>query len=259
MNGERMTGVTLQTLDEKSFDHGIMLAQKSFLIPNYNTCTYSELLKFISPQAAGILVEGIRDQLYAPPLVDICQSISANLPSKLSYAPKISKKDHQLEWQKPDAFNSIPRKHRALGRMWSNIYIDDKATKRLIFEDFQQVTRQDILSNLVTLDLHDQGTKLRHLTNPSSQIINPLLQPLYFILEQQSDGSKSPLHFAIDGDTVLFLLTDGILRVKEITVEGQTKKPAARVMRDIRGYWKNGISHENPSDALERSVAAIIV
>ena len=58
LSGTQKTGVTLQTLDDKSFDHGIILAQTPdpFLsVPNWEHCTYNELLETISPKAANLL------------------------------------------------------------------------------------------------------------------------------------------------------------------------------------------------------------
>ncbi|CAJ2503042.1 Uu.00g104360.m01.CDS01 [Anthostomella pinea] len=105
-----LTGVTLQTLDHATFDHGLVLAQTpadpadpaALRIPPH--CRTVEALQaLVTPAATKLLVSGLRDALHVPPLVDrgwkppSSTSVAAEDPTNfLIHAPKIGKRDAQI-------------------------------------------------------------------------------------------------------------------------------------------------------------------
>ncbi|KAI1327203.1 Formyltransferase [Xylariaceae sp. FL0255] len=164
LRGDKMTGVSLQTLDSKAFDHGIILAQTpkdeshedALRIPD-NCTTVPQLLDIVTPVAARMLVQGLRDGLHVRPHVDQSWWGGSTAPQvdgisttptsapPLMHAPKIRKKDQQLtssnlrlceaEEEKynflADLLNSDPnrssdtgsrgllkRRHDAIGPLW---------------------------------------------------------------------------------------------------------------------------------------------
>ncbi|KAL4944235.1 hypothetical protein BDV06DRAFT_112925 [Aspergillus oleicola] len=145
--GRTKTGVTLQTLHLQHFDHGAILAQTpspGFDIPNPDTCTVPELLDIVSPKGADILVEGIRQGLFVPPVKD-----AGWYPAKeedLIHAVKIKPEDRHIDWASW-TWADISRRHRVLGPLWSKSLVFDEPSgsiptfqqKRVILTEFEEV------------------------------------------------------------------------------------------------------------------------
>ncbi|KAF4631066.1 hypothetical protein G7Y89_g7074 [Cudoniella acicularis] len=209
MAGEKSTGVTLQTLDETSFDHGVILSQTplpGLPIPSPETFTYNDLLEFIKPKAAEMLVQGLRDRLFVPPLIDV-----GHYESKaLKHAPKITPQDRQIQWSHMDA-ETIYRCHRALQRLWSNVWVDENTEKRIIFEDLEPVLSVEDKAKAKINDNKDDA---------DSQCI----------AYSDDQGVKRPLTFITDGNAVIITLNDQALRVRSITLEGQKPKAASKLL-----------------------------
>lgn len=203
INRLRRTGVTLQTLDEKAFDHGIILAQTplpGLAIPSAGTCTYYDLLRWIKPQAAEILVEGLRDRVFIPPLVDIGKHDINPTP-----APKITKEDTRIkahQWGQP---YDIFAHHRALGRLWALLQSDDGSVRRVILEDMEIVPLSEIPADAYIWKPVPQES------DPSGQIHKSTWE---------ARGSKK--------EDAIYLRYGGVvaLRVKQVTIEGEKKKAA---------------------------------
>jgi len=220
LNGQKTTGITLQSLDEKSFDHGIILAQTEqpgLPIPSPRQCTYSELLEFVTPKAAEMLVQGIKDRVFVPPLVDV----GWYKPDDMKHAPKITPEDRRIDWIHWSS-EMIDRRNRALGRLWSNIWVSNQKSKRFIFEDFEVVPRPEVmdayLKSFCGVEQEQNFSQLVH-----------------FIVYSAREGQRRPQAYVDDGDTVIIATRCGkAVRVKEITVEGQSKGPASKVMQSIR-------------------------
>ncbi|KAF4761091.1 hypothetical protein HAV15_007059 [Penicillium sp. str.  len=95
--GETTTGVTVQTLHSKHFDHGVILSQTpapGFEIPNPESCTVPELVDFVAPKGAEMLVESIEKRLFVPPI----ENAGAEQTGKLKHAPKITPQDRHINW-----------------------------------------------------------------------------------------------------------------------------------------------------------------
>ncbi|KAL4956973.1 formyl transferase [Aspergillus filifer] len=145
--GRTKTGVTLQTLHSQHFDHGAILAQTpspGFNIPNPDTCTVPELLDIVSPKGADILVEGIRQGLFVPPVKDAGWYSAKE--EDLIHAVKIKSEDRHIDWA---TWNSadISRRHRVLGPLWSKSLVFDEPSgpvptfqqKRVILTEFEEI------------------------------------------------------------------------------------------------------------------------
>ncbi|KAA8574481.1 hypothetical protein EYC84_005940 [Monilinia fructicola] len=221
MNGDTITGVTIQTLDPHKFDHGTILSQEGFPIPQPNTINFKGLLDFITPKAANLLAKGIRDRVFVNP--------EANQVNKL--APKIKPNDRYIDLEEGLSID-VERKYRALGRLWcyTRTWWSGKDKKRTIFEDFEVVTLPD-----------------------NSMVPEHELQRLYrvfpkweFFCTRVYPDTTHP------GSIIIPTVERGLgLRVKHILVEGQVVGSAVDVMHRLSTFTKD----ENHEGAMFMAVA----
>jgi methionyl-tRNA formyltransferase len=256
LSGTEKTGITLQTLDDKSFDHGIILAQTPdpFLaVPNLEYCTYHELLHFISPKAASMLVQGLRDLVFIPPLqavgLSTIEDDRINPPGyRIKNATKITPEDRKvsfLDW----GGDRIYRHYRALGRLWTDVSIDAKTTKRLIFEDITLVDRPDIT-----------WTQSRENTEIEGENMHP--RAPHFIVASIKTDTWRPLLYIEDGDGVIFDTINRAIRVGRITVEGQSKKAASKALHSLQPEiaWRLvSVAEQTSQDIREQYVVPVKV
>ncbi|KAG4423041.1 hypothetical protein IFR04_003817 [Cadophora malorum] len=221
MRREKVGGVTLQTLDDKSFDHGKILAQEWFpLDPDF--MTYQKLLEQVMPAAAEILVEGLQNRLFVPPLVEDTRW-QHKLPQKLTHAAKITPKDKKVYWYTKSAALDIPARQNALGRLWTTVLVDPKTPKRLILEASETVGRPEVFRRM---------NKVESVRKYKDRISKEMGRSIHFFVE---DPEKfQPILYVEDGSAVIFLTPQKALRVKRMTVEGQGTKDAKTVMESIR-------------------------
>lgn len=225
MSGHPYTGVSLQTLDEKDFDHGVILAQtpqEDTHGVNHERSTYQELLERVTPMAANMLVQGIRDKVYVPPYTDR----GWYHPQKVKRAPKVTVADREINWKQWSSI-LIDRRARALGRLWNRIVMNAHTTKRFIFEDIEPVATPEVIKRWLAdmkgehSDAQVEEARLAH----NIRFMN-------FKTAQDDDGA---VLFVEDGNAVILAPNGGGgVRVKEITVEGLGKRPAGQVMQSIR-------------------------
>lgn len=146
--GEKSTGVTLQTLHHKSFDHGTILSQTpppGFDIPNPDSCTVPELLNLVAPKGAQLLVDGINDGLFVPPLKDAGWR-AKRATDNLTHAGKIKPEDLHIDWSNWTMLE-INRRNRVLGSLWSKALVASNASdgplifqqKRVILTETEEV------------------------------------------------------------------------------------------------------------------------
>ncbi|KAI9729809.1 MAG: Methionyl-tRNA formyltransferase [Cirrosporium novae-zelandiae] len=168
--GAKKTGVTLQTLHPERFDQGTILAQTpwpGFDIPNPHTCTVKQLLDYVSPKGAELLIHGLRERLFLPPVRDMgwytqssSQSQNPSDGVTIRTAPKITKEDSHIDWTLWSA-KEILRRNLVLGPLWSfaplreNLPSHTAASlkRRIIFEDISVVEREDEGLGLGNLDV----------------------------------------------------------------------------------------------------------
>lgn len=141
MAGHKRTGVTLQTLDSKHFDHGVILDQTpapGFDIPNPDSCTVPQLLDVVSPKAAQMLVNGIRNGVFVPPREDVGWRSSQGEKS-LIHATKIKPEDRHVDWKNWTSAE-IFRRNRVLGPLWNMAQTGNHGVrKRVIFTEIEEV------------------------------------------------------------------------------------------------------------------------
>jgi methionyl-tRNA formyltransferase len=106
------TGVTLQTMDTKKFDHGKILSSVSYDIEEH--ATPGDLVHQLGPLGADLLVNGIENALFMS--ADITTGKNY-LHERVSYAPKITPEDRHVDWQTWTA-DEILLRDRVLGRLW---------------------------------------------------------------------------------------------------------------------------------------------
>ncbi|WEW55440.1 Methionyl-tRNA formyltransferase [Emydomyces testavorans] len=166
---ETKTGVTLQTLHESKFDHGLILDQTSFDTPESQTGCVQELLRVAAEKGAEMLVDGIRNRLFVPPLEPL------SLPpvideTSLRHAAKITPEDRHVDWPSW-TWDRISRYHRIIGPLWNYAATFDNsestrssAQKRIIFTDMEIVQSEPILE---LVSLIEPGVPFAILGNPS--------------------------------------------------------------------------------------------
>jgi methionyl-tRNA formyltransferase len=113
MYGRTHTGVSLQSLDEQAFDHGVVLAQTPLPgIPVPDDCTTQRLRDMMTPVAAKMLVDGLRAGVHVPPYEDVGWKPDAEEAKALKKAFKLSKHHRQIKWSDWSA-QDIDRRRRA--------------------------------------------------------------------------------------------------------------------------------------------------
>lgn len=140
--------MTLQTLHHKSFDHGTILSQTpapGFDIPNPDTCTVPELLDLVAPKGAQLLVDGIKNGLFVPPVTDAGWR-SAEGADNLIHAGKIKPEDRHIDWANWTLLD-IDRRNRVLGALWNKALVSTNPAdgtpsfhqKRVILTETEEV------------------------------------------------------------------------------------------------------------------------
>ncbi|KAG0645833.1 Methionyl-tRNA [Hyphodiscus hymeniophilus] len=241
MTGAHHCGVTLQTLDEKSFDHGTILAHTQHLpIPLGKHCKYPDLLSFITPIAASLLVDGLRSRVFVPPLINkgglvatttTEQTGGVNIRKIITaplHAPKITSADKRINW-KDESVIPIERRHRALGRLWTEVLFDPETKKRIFFEDMELVDMPEAITSLMAkrketetglVEGSEERTTVRFLAiSPKTAKENP-----------------RPRFFVSDGDAIIVACKGGAFRAKYITVEGKGRQHASRAFGGVEEW-----------------------
>ncbi|KAL7274413.1 Methionyl-tRNA formyltransferase [Rhizina undulata] len=131
LNSTPVTGVTVQTLHPKKFDHGAILLQTDppFQIPPKTS--YSVLHDALALHGASMLLETLRRGLFVPPLNPITPKFPA------SEAPKISPNKARIDFAAHSA-RELEQRCGALGTLWGRLAGKNlKMEKRLraIFTD----------------------------------------------------------------------------------------------------------------------------
>jgi methionyl-tRNA formyltransferase len=231
MAGARTTGVTLQTLDRKEFDNGVILDQtpaNGLRIPFGSKCTYNQLLAFVTPVAAAMLVKGLQDRVFVEPHLDVGW-LKKN-PKNLIHARKITPADRRVNWREHSG-TTIERHFRALGRMWSLVVDDKKQRKRVVFADMELVPKPQLIVDWAKRFADKQYGPMKP-TNEDKENIH------FAVIDD--NGYRKPRYYVVDGSAVIFACQHDGIRVNQITVEGKGKQDAATAMKNFKdwGTWK---------------------
>ncbi|KAH8162292.1 hypothetical protein CIB48_g5955 [Xylaria polymorpha] len=145
LSAREFTGVSLQTLDDKTFDHGIVLSQTpsdaaaALRIPP--SCkTVHELQALVTPVAVEMLIDGLRRGVHVPPLEDKgCWKPGA--ATALVHAPKITKADRRLSVSVLGGqTSSLARRHAAIGPLWFEARDRQGRRRRVIVEAVEELS-----------------------------------------------------------------------------------------------------------------------
>ncbi|EED23828.1 methionyl-tRNA formyltransferase family protein, putative [Talaromyces stipitatus ATCC 10500] len=203
LSGRRTTGITLQTLHHKHFDHGIILDQTpapGIPVPNLEYCTVPELLGFLAPKGAEMLINGIRNRVFVPPLKEVNSQVNKLNSKSPIHAAKVTPEDRHIKW-KEWTWTDINRRQRVLSSLWNKALIpaqkpsaDDPKNfqwKRVIFDEIEGISQDSV---------------------PKSQWLS-LLPGVPFIPKPTESNSR---------DSALYVYTaDGkLLRLNKLKVEG---------------------------------------
>lgn len=226
MSKDTFTGVTLQTLDDKAFDHGIILAQtpqQDCKMPDLPKLNHNQLLERIAPIAAEQLVDGIHNRLFVPPLANAGWY---KIPeSSIVHARKLTKDDQQIDWNRSGG--AIERQHRALGRLWNELSVDAKMSLRLIFEDMSLVPSPENLATRLNERQYDLDGLLKpHILDPDIHIL--VINDVHGEASEGHDRRKVLFYVKDEEDAIIIAANDkNAIRVKNVTIGGKSSKPAA--------------------------------
>lgn len=174
LRGRTHAGVTLQTLHEKSYDRGDVLAQTPWPgLPVPEGCDVRQLHDMLADKGAELLVGALERRLFVPPLQLVGwrptdEDLDRGL---LCDAPKVTKLDSMVDWAcwtwgrdrklYPDGWTAVDlaRRFRAVGvklpgegntGMWTHAVTRiSPQEKRLIFEDVEAVECPESLREAV--------------------------------------------------------------------------------------------------------------
>lgn len=194
LNGDQVTGVSVQTLHPTLFDHGSVLFQ-SPEIPISETENLSSLRDKLGPIGAEGLVTVLAEQRY----MDLPKhTIPAKYPK--SYAKKLSKEDCFFD-STAMPLNLVLRKYYALGPVYSYQICRPKrkpaCTKRIIFHDLELFESENIDLKVSQYCLHKDKIIIRlidgYLSCSTIQLEGEKLETAgKFASSMKSRGIKDP-------------------------------------------------------------------
>ncbi|KKY33662.1 putative mitochondrial formyl-methionyl-trna transformylase [Diaporthe ampelina] len=174
LRGRPHAGVTLQTLHEKDFDRGSVLAQTPWPgLPIPEGCDVRQLHDMLAEKGAELLVGALERRLFVPPLQQVgWRPTDEDLARGLVRdAPKVTKLDSMVDWAcwtwgrdktlYPDGWTAadLARRFLAVGiklpregntGMWTHaITRQAPQEKRLIFEDVEAIECPESLREVV--------------------------------------------------------------------------------------------------------------
>ncbi|WAO89659.1 Methionyl-tRNA formyltransferase [Fusarium falciforme] len=211
LRGYQNTGVSLQTLDDKAFDHGTVLAQTPRPgIPIPPGCTVQELTSLLAPIGAQMLVQGLRDGVHIPPHQRVDWKAEDLRDRKLVHAPKVTKADGQINWGDWTA-DEFVRRVRVLGSIWTHAVNKKGQTKRLIFQDAEVASLMDPAVYGSRMSLH---------LNLEPGLEGPKYEAL--VTDQR------------DGSAIIHIPSGELIWVRKIKEEGKPERDATIVLKSFQ-------------------------
>ncbi len=129
-------------MHSKQYDEGIILAQTEYPGFEHSCSTVPALLDLVAPKGAEMLLKGLKDHVYVPPIQDVALSLVEKFVPPLRLAPKISPHDRHIDWDTWSA-DRILRTHHVIGPLWNHVQTlpaGQGHEKRIIWEaGFQKV------------------------------------------------------------------------------------------------------------------------
>ncbi|PTB78271.1 Formyltransferase [Trichoderma longibrachiatum ATCC 18648] len=209
MRGDEYTGVSLQTLDPKTFDHGTVLAQTpSPGLPIPANATLQHLTEGLAKVGAEMLVQGLRDGLHVPPYRDAGWMAEKLDGEHLVHAPKVGKGESQINWLewRPSDFERFVN---IFGTIWTHARNDKGKFKRVLFLDAESVPEEDVIGRE---------------------------EEAVFRVEVGGEGMDVPRTVRLDDERdVVFVQTahGAWVRVRKVKVDGKTTQMARIGLREF--------------------------
>ncbi|KAL5086099.1 hypothetical protein Trisim1_009587 [Trichoderma cf. simile WF8] len=209
MRGDKYTGVSLQTLDPKVFDHGTVLVQTpSPGLPIPASATLQSLTESLAKVGAEMLVQGLRDGLHVPPYTDAGWMAEQLKDEELVHAPKVAKGESQIRWSEwtPSHFERFVN---IFSTVWTQARNNKGKVKRVLFLDAESVTEHDV-------------------TGRDEEVL--------FRVEAGNEGKDIQRAVKIDDERDAFYVQTaygGWVRVKCVKVDGKTTQTARIGMREF--------------------------
>ncbi|KAL7917543.1 Formyltransferase [Trichoderma austrokoningii] len=214
MRNEKYTGVSLQTLDPKAFDHGVVLAQTpSPGIPIPAGATLQHLTASLAKVGAEMLVQGLRDGVHVPPYANAGWMAGRLDGEELVHAPKVSKGESQINWLEWDS-TDVVRFLNVFSTVWTHARNDRGKFKRVLFLDAESVSERDV-------------------TGRSEEIV--------FRVERGDEGRDVQRSVRVDDEHDAFyvqMVGESWVRVRNVKVDGKTTQTAKVGMREFMKRMK---------------------
>lgn len=209
MRGDKYTGVSLQTLDPKVFDHGTVLTQTpSPGLPIPVSATLQNLNETLAKVGAEMLVQGLRDGLHVPPYTDAGWMAEQLNGEELVHAPKVGKGESHIRWSEwtPSHFERFVN---IFNTVWTQARNNKGKFKRVLFLDAEGVPEHDV-------------------TGRDEELV--------FRVEAGNERKDIQRPVRIDDERDAFYVQathEGWVRVKSVKVDGKTTQTARIGMREF--------------------------
>ncbi|KXH44493.1 formyl transferase [Colletotrichum simmondsii] len=245
LQGRTHTGITLQTLDHKDFDHGDILAQTPLPgIPIPENCTTQQLLDIVTSPAAEMLVDGLRRGLHVPPHVNVGWKQSPGGSREDSFgapphAPKITNHDRWIAWSEWTA-DEIVTRQRVLGGVWSSAINQTTGTeKRIKLGQVDTVPLEDLPKHIQEftrrVSAHKRDRKIADKAIPEGDGKVRLVDWIQGTQDGHWKVLPCPFFEHEDGKSILIPLVDGdkFLKVSTMIVEGSAERAAVSAIKSF--------------------------
>ncbi|KAK2592677.1 Methionyl-tRNA formyltransferase [Conoideocrella luteorostrata] len=205
LRGDAHIGISLQTLDDKAFDHGTILGQTpSPGLPIPPGATLHDILPDAAQRGAQMLIQGLRDGVHVPPHQDVGWKAAQLAGKELWHAPKVTKADGQVDWSTWTA-EQFTRRVRVLGSVWTYAVGNKGPSKRVIFLDAELVAPDEEMTPL----LKKEGTGT-------------------LLCEHGTRAERCQITVVSDEDgSCLVRVHDSPIRVRKVKVDGKPEQVAA--------------------------------
>ncbi|OTA03652.1 hypothetical protein A9Z42_0040830 [Trichoderma parareesei] len=209
MRGEEYTGVSLQTLDPKSFDHGTVLAQTPPPgLPIPANATLQHLTEDLAKVGAEMLVQALRDGLHVPPYRDSGWMAEQLHGKNLVHAPKVGKGESQINWLEWMPLD-FERFVNIFGTIWTHVRNDKGKFKRVLFLDAESVSADEVAGR-------------------EGEVV--------FRVEAGTEGEDVPRTLRVDeerDEVHVQTAHGGWVRVRSVKVDGKTTQKARVGLREF--------------------------
>ncbi|KAI0201906.1 hypothetical protein F4808DRAFT_422735 [Astrocystis sublimbata] len=238
----KITGVTLQTLDDRMFDHGIILSRtpsdprhpKALHIPS--TCrTVPELQELVTPVATEMLINGLRNGLHLPPRAEVGWELTEGAKANLMHAPKITKAERRVDLALLHACED-----EAIHAETLSVFSNQSAPREEGEEEAQKekepgilARRQSVIGPLWLTTFHKRGEKRRVIIEHLEELPPPHPESFYKSYTQSQLQPQLPSELASINPSTFTFMSEATTPssspssfLNPVSVEGKTRSRA---------------------------------